>query len=109
VKITNAMVERAADSLHRDFALETVDAARAALEAALADVPEPNSDPPPAPGESWAGTAGRLGAELMLAQERIAELEAKLAKVRVWRDEYYEHIAEDPLGELNGILDSEQT
>lgn len=45
------------------------------------DVPEPDYDPPPAPGVSWASLAGTRSAEAMLAHERIAELEAKLASI----------------------------
>lgn len=40
--VTDEMVARAAASMRTDFALDTEDAARAALEAALADVPEPD-------------------------------------------------------------------
>jgi len=86
VKVTDEMVENACQLWCRNTGFDYPrDIMRALLEAALADVPEPNSDPPPAAGESWAGTAGRLGAELMLAQERIAELETKLAKEIAWR------------------------
>jgi hypothetical protein len=65
MKVTDAMVERATHSLYRDFALETEDAARAALEAALADVPEPLDEP-------------AIEALIDVQFERIAELEAKL-------------------------------
>ena len=60
--------------------LGTWQAMRAALEAALADVPEP-AGPAEALAEGFAGMVRQQ-------QARIADLEAKLGSVRKWREEY---------------------
>jgi hypothetical protein len=68
----------------------------------VADAPEPEHS-----AAYYQEVAIRHALTEEAADARVAELEAQLARVRAWRDEYFEHITEDPLGELNGLLDQE--
>lgn len=73
MKVTDAMVARASRSMREDFALDTDDAARAALEAALTDVPEPSV------AEAIYLDAVATNRRL---DERVAELEAQFDSLR---------------------------
>jgi len=115
MRVTDAMVERATRSLREDFALDTAAAARYALEAALADVPDPyeqtsalvNADRRLAELEAKLEKMRKLAAEdggflargvqlLEQADAHIAELEAKLAKRKEdsWVEAALDHVAE---------------
>jgi predicted RNase H-like nuclease (RuvC/YqgF family) len=107
VKVTDAMIERAMRGLHDFYGHTTLTpkATRAALEAALADVPEPTL--------AYSGLLrdyrdrqvdiASLHEALAAERQRIAALEAKLKRVRAWREEW------GPAGydELDAILDTE--
>lgn len=105
MKLTDEMVDRAFHSLARNGATASIADSRAALEAALADVPEPG----PVAVQNF--IKGKL------ESERADRAEAKLEKVRKCIDDYAEyakHITgdmhpqeevEDVLKDLRAVLD----
>lgn len=90
MRVTDEMVERAARSMREDFALKTEDAARAALEAALAPLPEPSQDPVAEASLNLSAALAQADIWRRRAQAAEAQLEAaeaQLAKVRALAEE----------------------
>lgn len=106
MKVTDAMVERAC---LRDQVSEVIDLdrrhMRAVLEAALACEPEPLEVPEYRPGAG--GLSGPEALRLSTGYERLKKraeaAEAKLEKVRAWRERY--GLPQEGSDELDAILD----
>lgn len=97
MRVTDEMVERGYAA--QEYMAQSKPSVRAVLEAALADVPEPNDPAFLSASQEAMGRAFYV--DVVRAEARIAELEAKLEKVRAWACE----LSACPPGDLLAILD----
>lgn len=99
MKATDEMLARAADAMVMiNNQASWVDLARAALEAALADIPDPEE----VRAEIMEELAYGRSVERQALDARIAELEAKVARVRAWAKAGVNRRWSDLLGVLDG-------
>lgn len=96
MKVTDELSERLVLELHARglSAMGCNDAVYGALKAVLADIPDPEQ----VRAEIMEGLAYGRSVETQALDARIAELEAKLDKVRAWRVEY-----DEPTEYRNGL------
>ncbi len=102
MKVSDEMLARAADAMVMiNNQASWVDLARAALEAVLADIPDPEE----VRAEIMDGLAYGRSVETQALDARIAELEAKVARVRAWVEG---HAQQFILADLQDILDGKE-
>jgi len=107
MKVTDEMVQRATRARVHTLAMAWDKAERIVLEAALEDEPEPKPVQAMANIRAWAAAAGDAEGRCVLFEERIAALEAKLAKVHAWMQS--EAIEASAFDRLHDILTATET